>query len=242
MLAAVFALWRTFGSASWLAKRTESQAIEASRQASEAKKAGEEAVALGAPIPVTAPSVPVPNPGVPANIHTLEEFKELGGDKIPVELTRIVSTDGAHKRITVMKGQVSVVVGGFSQSQGDISQVLFFVVKKTAYFVDPRRIMKVTQTDKKGSQVTLYKLVFDILYSEPLKADGSVEWSNDLEMLLADSGLDQYVSIAAFEGGFHFTPTIKKAMLIVGLLGIFFGIAINGAVHVIPATFIHWVP
>jgi hypothetical protein len=170
-----------------------------------------------------------------AGLHTLEEFNELKGTKIPVELTRIV--EGTHKRITVMRGNVSIVVG----RTGDVAKILFFTLKKEIYFVDPRRIIKVTSTVK-GKVVVTYKLVFDLFFCEALNADGTVEWSDDLEMVLADSTLDQYVTIASFEGGFQFTPTLYRVMLFVAIMGLFLGIGINGSDHVIPITVVHWVP
>ena len=96
---------------------------------------------------------------------------------------------------------------------------------------------------KKGKpETTEYKLVYDVLLGEALNQDGTVTWSDDLELILADSGLDQYVTVAAFEGGFQFTSTLRNIMIIVAILGLFFGIAIDGVEHFVPQTIIHWVP
>ena len=84
--------------------------------------------------------------------------------------------------------------------------------------------------------------MFDVLYGEALNQDGTLVWSDDLELILADSGLDQYVTIAAYEGGFQFTATLKKAMLLVAFLGIMLGLALNGTSHIVPQTVIHWIP
>ncbi len=187
---------------------------------------------------------PVPVKGASsADITSLEEYKELHGDKIPFELTRLVRpvkrADGTevYQRLTVMRGMVKITVG----RSGEVTKILFIKAKKELYYVNPRRIIRVEVT--KGKQtVLLHKLEFDILYAEAMDAQGNITWDDDLEMILADSGLDQYVTIASADQGFQLTPALKKALLIVGFLGLLMGLAINGSAHIIPQTVIHWVP
>ncbi len=186
--------------------------------------------------PIDAPPGP-PIPGAePANFKTLEEYTEITGrNKLPVELTRLAPD---NKRITVLKGAVDLRVG----RGADIAKILFLFTKKTGYYIDPKGILKVPI--KKGKKESFaYKLVFDTLYGEHLSADGTMEWNDDLEMILADTGgLDQPVMIAAWEGRFEFTTTIRNVMIVVGFLGLLFGLTLNGTVHLTPITQIHWVP
>lgn len=168
-------------------------------------------------------------------IKSLEEFPI--GEKLGWELTRIV-VDDPPRRVTIMRGAVAIK----ADRLGRPPKLLFIRarvdMRNMLYYIDPKRIIKVT-TDKGGVS---YKLVFDILFSEALKQDGSLEWDEDLEMILADAALDQYVLIAEALPGFHFTPTLRNAMILVGVLGLFMGISLNGTFHFVPTTLIHWVP
>ena len=223
----------------WRKKRDDKERAKEDKEREKDKKRLEEirnAVEPKDAPPAVSPPVPEDQTQESAGMQTLQEFTELTGrKKIPVELTRIV--ERTNKRVTVMRGNVGIVLA----RGNDVGKILFFFLKKEAYFVDPKRIIKVTQTLKKGKAVT-YKLVYDILFSEPLKTDGMIEWSDDLEMVLADSGLDQYVTIASFEGAFQLTQGVKQAMLIVAFLGILLGLAINGVEHIVPTVLIRWVP
>jgi len=193
--------------------------------------------AQGNPSP---PAVPPASNASNADFTSLEEYKEIHGDKIPFELSRLVLQVGdKYQSIVVMRGQVKITVG----RTGDVAQILFVKVKKSLYYVNPRRIIRVEITKgRKHETVVIHKLEFDILYAEAMDAEGRIQWDDDLEMILADSALDQYVIIASAEQGFQLTPTIKRAMLIVGFLGFLIGLAINGAYHLVPQTVVHWIP
>lgn len=188
------------------------------------------------PIPPPPIIPPLQNPNATetqGEINSLAEFPI--GQKIGIEMTRI--KEGTTSRIVVSKGSIKI-------KGKDPRKLLFFFVGKSGYYVNPKKIIKVTSTTgliRKVEKVS-YKLVLDVLYGEALNQDGSIEWDDELEMILADSGLDQYVTIAAYEGGFLLTPTIKRVMVILGVLGFLMGLAINGSEHLIPTTIIHWLP
>jgi hypothetical protein len=191
-------------------------------------------------VPVPTPSV-VPIAGaVDANVKSLEEFSI--GEKIGWEVTRLV--EGQTKRITIIRGMVAIKAG----RTGRPPKFMFVKVKRAGrtnlYFVDPQRIIKVTtmQGLRAKSEVTSYKVVFHEFICEPMKSDGTIEYSDELEMILADSGLDQYVQIASSDLGFQLTPTLRNVLIIIGVLGLFTGLAVNGAYHIVPSTVIHWVP
>ena len=185
------------------------------------------------------PAVPIPAPAK-GTVETQGEVTSLAefviGAKIGIELTRI--KQGTALRIIVSKGMVQIKAGKIGV---DPRKFLFFIVGHSAYYVNPKKIITVTTTKGKKT-MTSYKLVYDVLYGEALDQDGRITWDDELELLLADSGLDQYVTIAAFEGGFQLTPTIKKVMMILGALGFFLGLAMNGAAHIVPTTIVHWIP
>jgi hypothetical protein len=167
-----------------------------------------------------------------------EEYMEIHGDTIPVELSRLVKKSGEKwQRITVMRTQAKVRVG----RTDDVTKILFVSFKKNLYYCNPRRIIRVT-IQKRNRTIVIHKLEFDILYAEAMDALGNITWDDDLEMVLADATLDQYVTIASSETGFHFTPELKRALEVVAFLGFLLGLAINGAAHVVPTTIIHWVP
>lgn len=192
--------------------------------------------------PVEVPP-PVPPPSKPGAMETQGTINSLAefpiGSKIGIEMTRIKDDEsGRQQRVVVSKGMVKIKTGGFSK---DPRKLLFFVLPQGAYYINPKKIIKVTGT-KKGKEIISYKLAYDVLYGEALNQDGSIDWDEELEMILADSGMDQYVTIAAFEGGFQLTPTIKKVMLIIGFLGFLGGLAVNGSAHVVPTVIIHWIP
>jgi hypothetical protein len=173
-----------------------------------------------------------------SDIASWEEYKEINGSTIPVELSRLAKQrEGKWQRIVVMRTQAKITVG----RTDDVTKILFVSFKKNLYYCNPRRIIKVT-IQKRNKTVVIHKLEFDILYAEAMDAQGNIKWDDDLEMVLADSTLDQYVTIASSEAGFHFTPTLKRALEIVAFLGFLLGLAINGAAHIVPTTLIHWLP
>lgn len=175
-----------------------------------------------------------------AGVKSLEEFPI--GEKIGWEVTRLV--EGQTKRITIVRGGVAIKADRY----GRPPKFMFVKVKRggrtNLYFIDPQRIIKVTtlQGRRKKQKVVSYKVVFHEFICEPMKIDGMIEWSDELEMILADSGLDQYVQIASSDLGFELTPTIKRVMIIIAILGFMTGLALNGSMHFIPTTLIHWVP
>ncbi|MDE1854546.1 MAG: hypothetical protein KGI38_12490, partial [Thaumarchaeota archaeon] len=127
---------------------------------------------------------------------------------------------------------------------GRLKDKFLFQWDKGGYFV---RLDKLIEVEiKKGfrgkSTDKVRKLVYDMLYSEPLEQNGTVKWDDQLEEILTDAGAGQYIDAASAEGGFQLTPALIRALIVIGLLGSFLGLAINGAFHVTPTTIIHWVP
>lgn len=186
-------------------------------------------------------AVPVPSPPPTELPKQPEETIEPAGltefpiaQKVGYEITRIA--DGTTKRIIIKKGVIAIK----ADRSGRIPNLLFFEwgQKKDLKWVNAEKILKVTDAKKQVS----YKLVYDLLFAEPLEPNGTIEYDEDLEMVLKDSGMDQYITIAAYEGGFELTPTLKRVLIILAALGFFAGLAINGADHVVPTTIIHWVP
>ena len=216
-------------------KKRESAAVE--RQKKKTEKEKKKLADLRKIVnPLPAPP-PVPVPSEPNTVETQGEVKSLAefpiGTKLGIELTRI--KEGTITRITISKGKVKI-------KGKDPRKLLFFAVGKSCYHINPKKIIKVSSTSGNKKVTVSYKLAYDVLYGEALNQDGSIEWDDELEMILTDSGMDQYVTIAAYEGGFQLTPTLKKVMLILGAVGFIGGLAINGAAHVIPTVLIHWVP
>lgn len=215
------------------------------KRAAEAEKANRSVLSKLRELKEGSRGIPAPPtvqpPGLvplPSDINTLEEYRELHGDKIPYELTRLVAeTAGKLHRITVMRGEVKITVG----RTGEVAQILFIKAKKNLYYVNPRKLIKVTVMKGKKS-IVMHKLEYDILYAEGMDATGRIEWDDGLEMILADAALDQYVTIASSDLGFRFTPTFKRVLMFVGGLGFFIGLALNGSLHIVPITQIHWIP
>lgn len=220
-------------------KNPKSPSKKESKKISAAKKELETVKEQTQPLPAP-PAIPlVPSVGTTqtqGDIQSLQEFPI--GQKLDIEITRLA--EGTLKRITIAKGKVPIRSRGGRPIK--MAKLLFFVWQRGAqYYVNPKKIIKVTTTIKGVAKVS-YKLVYDALYAEPLNQDGTIDWDDELELILADSGEDQYVTIAAFEGGFQFTPTLVRAIIIIALLGGFLGLALNGTNHFIPTTEIHWVP
>ncbi len=181
-----------------------------------------------APVSFTEP--PVPLDGIPTSLDELPI-----GSKILVELTNV--KDG--KRIVIIRGKFSIRPTAFNK------EIFFFVWNKMAYYIEPKKIIKVSvkakRFSKKKGDTYVLKLIFHILYSEALNADGSMTWSEELEGVLVDSGADQYITAATMEQGFSLTPNLIKTLMIIGTLGAFFGLAINGVFHLTPSVVIHWI-
>ena len=152
--------------------------------------------------------------------------------KIDIELTRM--REG--KRAVMRRGKATLVPRLMNNQD-----IFFFWVGKNGYFIDPSKIITVQET-KRGKTVTKEKLVYDVFNSEPLDQSGNLTFSWIVEKLLVDSAMDQYITVATFEGSFQLTPQLIKILLVVGLLGSFIGLAINGAAHLVPTTIINWVP
>lgn len=180
------------------------------------------------PPPALKPDAILPSP--PQPITGLEQIPIPR--KIDVELTRI--RDG--KRAIVRRGKATLVPR-LMNNQG----IFFFWVGKNGYFIDPAKIITVQDTVR-GKTVTREKLVYDVFNSEPLDSNGGLTYSWLVEKLLVDSAMDQYITVATFEGSFQLTPQLIKILIVVGLLGSFMGLAINGAAHLVPVTVINWVP
>lgn len=193
-------------------------------------------VAKGDPLPVIAPLPATPGATqAQGEVTSLEEFPV--DSKLGWELTRIAVGSPA-KRITIYKGTVAVKSSGALNQPPKILFIHTVIDKRhMLYYIDPKHIIKVV-----SEKAVSYKIVFDILHSEALAQDGSLNWDDDLEMILADSTLDQYVVIAEAAPGFQFTKTLKWTMAMVGFMGLFLGLALNGTFHFVPTTIIHWVP
>lgn len=198
------------------------------------------------PIVLSGPVVPPPKTKNSVEEKPLKSMAEFPIDaKLQVEFSRITKKEGnVHKRIVQSRGVARIKLGGFGG--GDLTKLLFIVTPKAAYYVNPTKIIRVTLISKKliGKAVTstIYKLVFDPLYSEALNQDGSITYDDELESILANSAMDQYITVAAFEGTFQLTPTLKKVLMIVGGLALLWGLALNGALHIVPTTIVHWIP
>jgi hypothetical protein len=242
-------VWRTYNTTERKRKREnkkldrqykqekKARAEEEKNQAAVAKKLDEVQEQATNP-PSVPPVVPIAG-GQTANVQSLEEFPI--GTKIGWEVTRLV--EGLTKRITIVKGEVAIKAG----RTGGPPKFMFVKVARAGrtnyYFIDPQRIIKVVTTQgRKKQEVTSYKIVFHEFIAEAMKLDGTIEWSEELEMILADSGMDQYVEIASSDLGFKMTPTLRNALILIGFLGVFIGLALNGSQHFIPTTLIHWVP
>jgi hypothetical protein len=189
--------------------------------------------------PPTPPAVPIE--GTPAGFKTLEEFA-MTGKKLQIEWTRI--KEGTLKRMTVRKGAVAFKANW----RGALPRILLFPQRigehRGDYYIKPQKIIQVTATKGvlKKTEETVYKLVYDVLFAEPLNQDGSITYDDDLEMVLADSGLDQYVEIAASGLGFQLTPTLRNVMIIIAFLGVLLGLALNGQYHFVPTVIVRWIP
>jgi hypothetical protein len=172
----------------------------------------------------------------PAPVVTENKLEQTAIPKtIQIEIGRM--KDG--KMAVTRKGRVTLVPR-FRNNQ----EVFWFFIGKLGYYVDPSKIIK-TEMEvgrRKKTKVVSEKLVYDVFCPEPLNQDGSITWSWEVETLLADSAMDQYITVATFESSFQLTPPLVRALIVVGFLGLLIGLSINGAVHVVPATYIHWVP
>lgn len=159
---------------------------------------------------------------------------------IQIELTRLKEEPNGNKRATTKRGRVTLI----PRFQGN-KDLFFFWIGKRGYFIDPSKIIDVYTTKgfrNKKQIVTDKKLVYDVFNTEPLDSTGKLEWSWDVESLLRDSVMDQYITVATFEGGFQLTTTLMRAILVVGVLGAFLGLAINGTYGLTPKEIIHFVP
>lgn len=177
----------------------------------------------------------------PAMSPPVDESKPMEQFPIPttiaIELTRI--KEGTNKRVTTRKGKVTLV-----PRFGGGKDLFFFYVGKFGYFIDPSKIIEVkTLTGrKKDTTVISQKLVYDVFNMEPLDKDGNLIWSVPLEIIHRDSILDQYITVATFEGTFQLTPNLMRAIILVAILGVLIGLAVNGTVGLTPHTIIHYVP
>jgi hypothetical protein len=239
-------LWKYFAKDARAARRAKKDAkdLEDFKKAKKdvTKKLGEvkqAAAPVDPPAPVALPAPPN-STQENAGFQTIQEFPI--GQKLGIEFSRIV--EGNHKRVIQSRGTADIKFG--RRGGNDFAKFFFIFTKQGGYYINPRKIIKVTTNSKRlgrgATETVSYKLVFDVLYGESLNQDGTITWDEELELILADSGLDQYVAIAAYEAAFQLTPTLKKVMMIVGFLAFLIGLAINGADHVVPTTIVHWVP
>ena len=193
------------------------------------------------------------------NLKKIEDLKKDVSEKPPQNLVPVVAPVSAleeesigefvnfeigkekkGKRVTVVRGRIKVRPDRF----GRLRDKFLFQWDKGGYFVRLDKLIEVeikTGLRKKGTQ-KVRKLVYDMLFSEPLEQDGSVRWDDQLEEILTDAGAGQYIDAASQEGGFQLTPALIRALIVVGLLGSLLGLALNGTAHITPTTIIHWVP
>jgi hypothetical protein len=178
----------------------------------------------------------------PPENQTTESFapspleEELIGPSVNFEIGK--SKKG--KRVVIVRGKIPVLPGRF----GTMKNKFFFAWDKGAYLVRLDKLIEVevkTGMRKKTVQ-KVRKLVYDVMYLEPLNEQGKVYWDDEAEEVLTDSGADQYITAATFEGGFQLTPQLIKMLIVVGVLGGFLGLALNGVAHFTPITQVHWVP
>lgn len=185
------------------------------------------------PLPEAVPPT-VPPDATQGRITSLEVLTI--GQKVELELTRV--TADAKKRVVVARGTTKIT----ADRLGRPPKVMFILVKLGGrpglYWADPKGIIEYLDAKERKH----LKLVFDLLHSEPLDLNGNLTWSDDLEMVLADSAEDQYVVIASSDLAFRFTRTLVYAMLLVAFLSVVLGIAVNGAAHLIPIVQIRWIP
>ena len=216
----------------WMEKRHEKARKEALDHLKDMGSASK-----GDALPAIAPPPVVPGATqTQGEVASLEEFPVDA--KLGWELTRI-AVGNPPKRITIYKGTVAVKSSGTLNRPPKILFIHTEIDRRhMLYYIDPKHIIKVVSEKATVS----YKIVFDILHSEALAQDGSLNWDDDLEMILADSSLDQYVTIAEAAPGFQLSGTLKRVMLVIALLGVLMGISLNGSLHIVPTTIIHWVP
>ena len=180
------------------------------------------------------PPTPAPTPVLVALPSALEE--ESIGEFVNFEIGK----EKKGKRVTVVRGRLRVRPDRF----GRLRDKFLFQWDKGGYFVRLDKLIEVEV--KKGfrgrNTYKVRKLVYDMLFSEPLEQDGSVKWDDQLEEILTDAGAGQYIDAASAEGGFALTPALIRALIVIGLLGTFLGLALNGTAHLTPTTVIHWVP
>jgi hypothetical protein len=212
-------------------KKQEKERAKAEAEAAKQKLKEEKALA---DIKKNADAPPANPPPESTPVSALEE--EIIGEFLPIEIGK----EKKGKRVTVFSGRIRVRPDRF----GRLRDKFLFQWDRGGYFVS---LNKVIEVEVKAGRFRTHiekvrKLVYDVIYAEPLKADGTVEWSTELEEILTDEGAGQYITAATTEGGFQLTPALVRAVVVIGVLCGFLGLAINGSLHVVPTTIIRWVP
>lgn len=216
--------------------------VRLTREEVAARKLGQTVDASrGQPAPATVP-VPLPEGATRAGIDSWEEFPV--GQKVGYELTKIVDDKGRIKRVTVAAGMFALKPGRTGRPPKAMFVECNYGGQKGLYFMNPKKLISVPVNKGLRTKHTemAYKVVFDALYSDPLAIDGTLEWDDDLEGILADSTIDQFVLIAASGLGFRLTPELIRAAEYVAALSIMIGLAANGIYHIVPITEVHWIP
>ena len=180
------------------------------------------------------PPPPTPTPVLAALPTALEE--ESIGEFVNFEIGK----EKKGKRVTVVRGRLRVRPDRF----GRLRDKFLFQWDKGAYYVDLNKLIEVeVKKGFRGKAIEIVRrLVYDIVSSEPMNQDGTVEWDDNLESILTDAGAGQYIDAASAEGGFALTPALIRALIVIGLLGTFLGLALNGTAHFTPTTIVHWIP
>jgi hypothetical protein len=184
------------------------------------------------PSPYNPPVVPVGAPLVDMGLPS----------RIAIEIVDIKE----GKKVTLALGAVSPKASPLNAGK----DIFFFYWKRFAYYLDFSKVVDVTEKESKiasfaggkNKPAIKKKLVFHVLYSEPLNQDGSISWSYELESILTDSAMDQYIVACTFEGTFTLTKQVVILMCVVGGMLFIMGIGLDGVAHIVPTTEIHWGP
>ena len=118
--------------------------------------------------PPSPPAAPVTLPTLPPESNPLEELAISDG--IEIELTKIrKDKDGKDKRVVLIRGKCYIRP---RRTQKDIFSSDW---RENTYYINPKKIIEVkVKPGRRNKATTKLKLVYDIMYSEPLNADGSI--------------------------------------------------------------------
>lgn len=189
---------------------------------------------VASPPPVEpAPSVP-PSPSGERTFQQLKDIEELAmKNGIDTEIVKLTN----YGRAVITKGHVRM------QPRRTDKDIFTFDFRDMTFYIDFQKIQEVQVKEGLRDKKTVMKLklVYNILYSEPMNADGTLTWSQDFENILADEAMDQYIVACTYEAKFELTRAVIILVILVFLLALPLGILINAITHLIPTTVFHWV-